>query len=98
MPYKAPMKLVTCPFNKCHIFSQDRLQPHIIKCERKYPNHFICPFYNLHRFMDEKDYKEHVLQCDKKKLIEPWLYTKVTRNPVQLDIPDNFHHTGNWED
>lgn len=33
-----------------------------------YPNHKICPYNALHRFLNEEDFVKHIMGCPNKKI------------------------------
>lgn len=57
-----------CPFNPQHRIPKEGLQKHIIKCKVNYPEHEVCPYNALHRFLNKDKFVEHLLSCPNKKL------------------------------
>lgn len=54
---------VTCPFNKSHRILKHRLQKHLNKCRKQYPNKkLICPCDATH-MIDVEKYEHHISVC-----------------------------------
>ncbi|KAF2889696.1 hypothetical protein ILUMI_16477 [Ignelater luminosus] len=87
-----PDPLMRCPFNGAHLVTKSRLQHHIIKCSVNYPNHFICPFNALHRFLNKEEYTQHLIDCPDAALSLPWKYSQTTK---QGDLKQTPFHYGN---
>lgn len=49
-------KTVVCPYNKSHLILMERMQTHLVKCGRNYPDIVLkkCPF-NVCHLMPEAD-------------------------------------------
>lgn len=95
--------LITCPFNKTHIFTKSLLQKHIIKCSKNHPNHFVCPYNALHRFLEKDDHTRHLLACADMTFTMPWKYSKPTvhgnlnETPFHIDNSRKFNlELENW--
>lgn len=69
---------VSCPYNRQHQVPRHRLQAHIVKCQKNYPELQVCPFNATHRLTAE-ELKIHVATCPDK--IE--MYEK-DDNPKQM--------------
>ncbi|XP_031330049.1 gametocyte-specific factor 1-like [Photinus pyralis] len=66
--------VLQCPFNPSHVIWKSRLQRHIIKCSQNYPNHFVCHFNALHRFLTREEQVTHTFICPDMKFTQPWRY------------------------
>lgn len=53
---------VTCPYNYEHRVPKSRLQAHIVKCQRKYPELAICPYNATHRVL-KSEITKHIMNC-----------------------------------
>ncbi|XP_031627943.1 gametocyte-specific factor 1 homolog [Contarinia nasturtii] len=62
---------VICPYNKCHVILKERIQTHLVKCARSYPNIQleICPFNATHRFRAE-DKARHMEECSSREIFD----------------------------
>lgn len=80
---------VSCPFNPLHRVSQSRLQAHIVKCEKNYPNYKACPYNATHRF-PEPEYTAHVTDCKARYAVFPEnTSTKAANLPKPKPILEN---------
>ncbi|KAL0808374.1 hypothetical protein ABMA28_012860 [Loxostege sticticalis] len=61
---------VSCPYEASHRVPRSRLQAHIVKCQKKYPDLKICPYNATHRFPEE-EMKYHLVDCPAKAAIFP---------------------------
>lgn len=67
-----PDTVVICPYDANHKISRARLQRHLVKCERNFPEGYmeICPYNATHRFF-KAEMKDHILSCPMKRFLEP---------------------------
>lgn len=95
--------IVKCPFNPKHVFTQDRLQSHILKCMKNYPNHVTCPYNALHRFLNKEDLLAHIFNCPSKMVVQPWRYVKMekhgdlTEQPFYMENRARDEEEEDWE-
>jgi len=70
-------ELITCPYNKFHQIRPARIQYHLIKCKKRYPNAdmIICPFNASHHVPREEE-RTHLLECRDKRMIEVQKYNE----------------------
>lgn len=49
-PEDSRIELLTCPYNKAHQIQRNRMQTHLIKCRKSYPEILktVCPFNVTH--------------------------------------------------
>ncbi|XP_067637633.1 protein D7-like [Eurosta solidaginis] len=91
--------VVVCPYNKAHRLLRRRLQSHLIKCRKNYPQLELqkCPF-NVTHHIPEPEFAIHVTNCPDRKLITQYKYdtvevkdeVRVKHAPVECDE--------NWDD
>nr|XP_040232942.2 gametocyte-specific factor 1 homolog [Anopheles coluzzii] len=67
--------VVVCPYNNAHQILAERLQKHLVKCRRQYPNAKItaCPFNNAHH-IPEQELKLHTKTCPDRGQMESFKY------------------------
>ncbi|KFB41438.1 AGAP013152-PA-like protein [Anopheles sinensis] len=67
--------MLQCPYEQAHLIRPERMQIHLIKCERQHKNVKLlkCMFNYSHHIKPE-DYAEHLRLCDDRRLIETSLY------------------------
>lgn len=70
-----PESVVICPYDKNHKISKDRIQAHLVKCEKKFPPGYkeICPFNATHRVF-KSELERHIQECPVQRYIDPGLY------------------------
>lgn len=64
-------KLRTCPYNPAHQIRPERIQYHLLKCRRNYPDMsmVICP-YNATHHVNIRDEQAHMRQCPDRRIVE----------------------------
>ncbi|XP_046824701.1 gametocyte-specific factor 1-like [Vespa crabro] len=94
---------VTCPYNENHRIARSRIQRHIVKCEKNYPNDYkmICPYNATHRLF-KHEMMEHIITCPMRKLIDPELYQRtgnraLLKNKLQCDITSLIDCNESWD-
>lgn len=93
-----------CPFNKLHVVPSIGLQRHIIKCMKNYPNHKVCPYNALHRFLDQDHFVKHILECRNKSITWALNLQKFDHGDLEpkSSIPDNIRSFNleheNWDE
>ncbi|KRT84667.1 hypothetical protein AMK59_1850 [Oryctes borbonicus] len=100
MLLKPHQKLVRCPFDPQHLLTEDRLQKHVIKCMKNYPNHVKCPYNTLHCFLNKNELEGHIMECPDKVHSHPWKYQKqriINEVPIQIDVPRSGNEEEDWE-
>ncbi|XP_076290760.1 uncharacterized protein LOC143214070 [Lasioglossum baleicum] len=95
--------VVLCPYNKSHVIARSRLQKHIVKCEKQYPEHYkvMCPYNATHR-LHKSEIEEHIVTCPTRIVLESVMHTEVrnhgcTNFPVPSDISSTVDCTENWD-
>jgi len=68
--------LVTCPYNKFHQIRRSRIQYHILKCKKNYPDIelVVCPYNATHQF-PEHEKRGHLLHCRDRRVLEMQRYS-----------------------
>ncbi|XP_033215714.1 gametocyte-specific factor 1 isoform X2 [Belonocnema kinseyi] len=96
--------VVQCPYDKSHKIARCRLQRHLVKCEKQYPETFreICPFNATHRF-SKLEMQEHIEKCPMRRFMQPELYQKYRYHgsikPWQSsEVDSNVDLKEYWED
>uniref|UniRef100_A0A6E8W8L5 CHHC U11-48K-type domain-containing protein n=1 Tax=Anopheles coluzzii TaxID=1518534 RepID=A0A6E8W8L5_ANOCL len=89
--------VVVCPYNNAHQILAERLQKHLVKCRRQYPNAKItaCPFNNAHH-IPEQELKLHTKTCPDRGQMESFKYAiaSTPAPPPQAAQDDDE----NWDD
>ncbi|XP_053667954.1 gametocyte-specific factor 1 homolog [Anopheles marshallii] len=67
--------VIICPYNKAHVIPAARIQRHLFKCRRQYPNAKIdiCCFNRAHH-VPQQDLQQHQKNCPDRALIEVCKY------------------------
>ncbi|KAI4504684.1 hypothetical protein M0802_000234 [Mischocyttarus mexicanus] len=96
-------ELVTCPYNENHKIIKSRIQKHIVKCEKNYPNDYkiICPFNATHRLF-RYEIAEHITVCPTRKQIKPELSNRtenyeLLKNKLQHEATDVIKFSEEWD-
>ncbi|KAL5275851.1 GTSF1 family protein [Megaselia abdita] len=63
-PEDSRIELLSCPYNKSHQIQRNRMQTHLIKCRKSYPeiSKVACPF-NVTHLIKEPELSYHVSIC-----------------------------------
>ncbi|XP_048003490.1 gametocyte-specific factor 1-like [Leguminivora glycinivorella] len=61
---------ISCPYEPNHRVPRSRIQGHIVKCQKNYPELAICPFNATHRY-PAAQIKHHVANCPTKQAMFP---------------------------
>ncbi|XP_031849173.1 uncharacterized protein LOC116434701 [Nomia melanderi] len=95
--------VVICPYNKNHLIAKSRLQKHIVKCEKQYPEHYkiMCPYNATHRLF-KSELEEHIMTCSARKVLESEMYSELkkhgyTQFPMPSEISSTVDCTENWD-
>ncbi|XP_076648892.1 uncharacterized protein LOC143356799 [Halictus rubicundus] len=95
--------VVTCPYNNLHLIARSRLQKHIVKCEKNYPEHYkiMCPFDATHR-LDKSELEEHIMTCPTRKGLDSEMNQEVRNHgymnfPMPSEISSTVDCTENWD-
>ncbi|XP_043464705.1 gametocyte-specific factor 1-like [Leptopilina heterotoma] len=67
--------VVQCPYDSNHKVTRSRLQMHLVKCEKNFPEDFrrICPYNATHR-LPKAEMLAHVNDCPARQFAQPELY------------------------
>ncbi|CAH0563552.1 unnamed protein product [Brassicogethes aeneus] len=87
--------MVLCPFNSHHVVHKSSLQRHILRCMKNYPDHEVCPYNALHRFLTKQLLQDHMMDCDSKMKNE--LFFANINAKVKKDAPMFTEKAGNGE-
>merc|ERR1712183_351617 len=62
---------ITCPYNPFHQILPHRIQYHLIKCKKNYPDVdlAVCP-YNATHLMQKEDTMGHIEYCPDRRTVE----------------------------
>lgn len=68
---------ITCPYNETHQILPSRMQYHLTRCSRNYPNSGlqVCPFNTCHR-IPKSELQFHIETCEDRKILEIKKYEK----------------------
>uniref|UniRef100_A0A182KB59 CHHC U11-48K-type domain-containing protein n=1 Tax=Anopheles christyi TaxID=43041 RepID=A0A182KB59_9DIPT len=71
--------VVVCPYNSAHQIIAERMQKHLVKCRRQYPNAKMaaCPFNNAHH-VPEQELNLHTKNCPNRDEMESFKYAIAT--------------------
>merc|ERR1719273_2872416 len=66
---------ITCPYNPFHQILPHRIQYHLIKCKKNYPDVRLstCP-YNATHLMPKEEMKRHMERCLDRRIVEVQKY------------------------
>lgn len=58
-----------CPYDNCHKVREDRMEIHLLKCQRNHKNKdfVVCPF-NFAHHMPKNEYDHHTKTCTDRKI------------------------------
>ncbi|XP_034175326.1 uncharacterized protein LOC117602012 [Osmia lignaria lignaria] len=95
--------VVICPYNKNHLISKSRLQRHIVKCEKNYPEHYkvMCPYNATHRLF-KNEITEHVVTCPTRNVLESEMHSEPRRHgaisvSLNSEISSTVDCAENWD-
>ncbi|XP_003691851.1 gametocyte-specific factor 1-like [Apis florea] len=94
--------IIICPYDKNHFIAKSRLQKHIVKCEKRYPEHYkvMCPYNATHRLFKE-ELEEHIITCSARNVLnEIYPETKkhgATNFEIYSDLSSTIDCTENWD-
>ncbi|KOX79030.1 Gametocyte-specific factor 1 [Melipona quadrifasciata] len=92
--------VVVCPYNKNHFISRSRIQKHIVKCEKQYPEKLMCPYNATHRLL-ETEFEEHIITCPDRNVCELETYSETRKHGATnfgpSDISSIIDSTENWD-
>ena len=73
---------VTCPYNRAHQITLERIQYHLVKCRRNHPStdHVICPYNATHHVLRPEE-QYHISTCPDRKIVELAKYSWMTEKP-----------------
>lgn len=77
---------VSCPYEPLHRVPRSRIQAHIVKCQKKYPELKICPYNATHRLPDE-EMKAHLATCPAKEAMFPEIKAVKTTGALTTPRP-----------
>jgi len=63
--------LIECPYNRAHQIRPERMQYHLIKCRKQFPEKalVICPFNATHH-MSKHEERNHMLNCPDRRIVD----------------------------
>uniref|UniRef100_A0A182N333 CHHC U11-48K-type domain-containing protein n=1 Tax=Anopheles dirus TaxID=7168 RepID=A0A182N333_9DIPT len=79
--------VIACPYDKAHQIPAERMQKHLIKCRRQYPNAKIvtCTFNTTHH-VPEQELGMHLRQCPDRADLDMFMYTvKKEQAPIPAE-------------
>ncbi|CAK9799075.1 Gametocyte-specific factor 1 [Anthophora quadrimaculata] len=95
--------IMRCPYNKSHSIVKSRLQKHIVKCEKNYPDHYkvMCPYNATHRLF-KIELEEHIITCPTRSVLETEMYTEPKKHgstnfALHSEISSTIDCTENWD-
>ncbi|CAD1478235.1 unnamed protein product, partial [Heterotrigona itama] len=92
--------VVVCPYNKNHFIARSRIQKHIIKCEKQYPEKLMCPYNATHRLF-ETEFEEHIINCPARNVCELETYSEIKKHGATNfgppDLSSTIDCTENWD-
>jgi len=64
-------RLLDCPYNRSHQIRPERMQYHLIKCRKQYPekNLIICPFNATHHVAKSEE-RKHMMSCPDRRIVD----------------------------
>uniref|UniRef100_A0A182P1H5 CHHC U11-48K-type domain-containing protein n=1 Tax=Anopheles epiroticus TaxID=199890 RepID=A0A182P1H5_9DIPT len=67
--------VAVCPYNNSHQVPVERMQKHLVRCRRQYPNAkmAVCPFNNAHH-VPEQELSLHTKACPDRAHMETFKY------------------------
>lgn len=94
--------IVKCPYDN-HFIVKSRLQKHIVKCERRFPEHYkiMCPYNANHRLF-KKELATHIITCPERNVLQSETYPEPRKHGVinfdlHSDISSTIDCTENWD-
>ncbi|XP_078047112.1 uncharacterized protein LOC144475266 [Augochlora pura] len=95
--------VVICPYNKSHLIAKSRIQKHIVKCEKNYPDNYkvMCPYDATHRLFQE-EFEEHIITCPSRNVVQSDMYIDPKNHgcitfPMPSEISSTVDDTENWD-
>ncbi|XP_003699311.1 uncharacterized protein LOC100880662 [Megachile rotundata] len=95
--------VVICPYNNKHVIVRSRLQNHIVKCEKNYPEHYkiMCPYNATHRLF-KNELTEHIITCSTRNVLESEMYPAPRKHgntsfALNSEISSTIDCTENWD-
>jgi U11-48K-like CHHC zinc finger len=72
--------MLSCPYNSAHQILRHRMQTHLVKCRKSYPDVAMktCPFDTTHK-IPENEMKFHIDTCPNRGAMESYKYSVNTR-------------------
>lgn len=97
-----PTDMITCPYNMSHRIQRYKMQFHLEKCRKGYPNAAkkICPFDATHH-VNELELDYHVMTCPKRECFDLAKYQVGDADyalPPQMPAPQYNTTTENWDE
>jgi len=68
-------KTITCPYNRAHQIRPERIQYHLIKCRKQFPEKTlqICPFNATHH-VSKPELRTHMTECPDRRILDVQRY------------------------
>ena len=95
--------VVICPYDEKHLIFKSRLQKHIVKCEKKYPEHYkvMCPYNATHRLF-KSQLEEHIITCPTRNVLQSEMYSEprkhgATNFGLLSEVSSTIDYNENWD-
>ncbi|XP_012282846.1 uncharacterized protein LOC105701027 [Orussus abietinus] len=84
--------IIICPYDRSHRIVRSRIQKHIVKCERNFPENYkeICPYNATHRLF-KADMENHIKTCPMRTFLDPYLYQSTPKQgSIKTYVPSEM--------